>query len=103
MKKIILTILVLTAATAAQQKFDIKNASKLYDVGLEVEKCDTDGCSGDAKFSIYRKRSKTPLQVIQTPTEFMAVEATMPNSKLRYDYQSVVFFEDYNFDGIEDL
>lgn len=33
----------------------------------------------------------------------MIEEAQMADTKLMYDYQSVVFIEDYNFDGTEDL
>lgn len=103
MKKIILVILLLNIGVLAQEVFNIKKASKIYDVRLAVENCDENSCSGDAKFSIFRKGQSKPFQMFSTPTEFMAEEAKRPNTKIMYDYQSVVFFEDYNFDGSEDL
>lgn len=102
-KTVILFILLLSASAHAQKIFDIKNASKLYDVKLEVKECDDSFCRGEAKFSIFKKGQSTPSQIFTTPTEFMLEETRRANTKLRYDYQSVVFFEDYNFDGREDL
>lgn len=103
MKKIILVILLLSIGGYAQEVFNIKKASKIYDVRLEVKECDENSCRGDARFSIFKKGQSKPFQVFTTPTEFMAEEAKRTNTKLMYDYQSVVFFEDYNFDGLEDL
>ena len=102
MKKIILLMLLLGINGFGQEVFKIKKASKLYEVRLEV-KCEEDSCAGDARFSVFRKGEQKPLQVFKTFTEFKAVEAEISNAKRMYDYQSVVFFEDYNFDGIEDL
>lgn len=103
MKKMLFLMLLFNISAFAQQKFDIKNASKSYDVRLEVAKCNDWKCEGDAKFSIFKKGQRKPFQVVKTPTEFMIEEARRTNTKLMYDYQSAVFFEDYNFDGIEDL
>lgn len=104
MKKLLFVfILSLSVNGLAQEVFNIKKASKLYDVRLEVEKCDENSCAGDAKFSIFRKGEKKPIQVFKTQTAFLSEEAKRPKTKIMYDYQSVVFFEDYNFDGVEDL
>lgn len=103
MTKIIFFILLLNAGVLAQEIFNISKASKIYDVRLEVEECGEVSCTGNAKFSIFKKGERKPFQIFTTPTEFMAEEAKRPNTKIMYDYQSVVFFEDYNFDGIADL
>ena len=102
-KTIILLVLLLSASSFGQEVFNIKKASKLYDVRLEVKECDESVCRGDAKFSIFKKGQTKPFQTFTTPTAFMAEEAKLPNTKLMDAYQSVVFFEDYNFDGIADL
>lgn len=102
MKKIIFLVLLLSISGFGQEVFDIKKASKKYDVRLEV-KCEEDSCAGDATFKVFRKGEKKYFQTFKTYTEFNVIEARMPYSKRMYDYQSVVFFEDYNFDGIEDL
>lgn len=103
MKNLLFLILLFNVSAFAQQKFDIKNASKSYDVRLEVAECSDWKCEGDAKFSVFKKGRRKPFQIFETPTAFMIEEARRTNSKLMYDYQSTVFFEDYNFDGVEDL
>ena len=104
MKIPIFLLLFLSVSVAAQTRFDIKKASKIYDVRLEVEKCDDSFCGGKATFTIFKKRQIKPFQTIKlSDTEFMLEEATLANAKQMYDAQSAVFFEDYNFDGIDDL
>jgi hypothetical protein len=104
MKIPILLLLFLSIPVAAQTRFDIKKASKTYDVRLEVEKCDDSFCGGKATFTLFKKRQAKPFQTIRLEdTEFMLEEATLANAKQMYDAQSTVFFEDYNFDGIDDL
>lgn len=103
-KKIILTIFLLNVAVFAQKKFEIKNASKNFDASFAVESCDESFCRGKITFSLFRKGETKPFQIIKlADTEFMLEEAELTNTKLMYDRQSVVFFEDYNFDGKEDL
>jgi hypothetical protein len=104
MKKTIFLIFLLSAAVFAQQNFEIKNASKNFDASFAVESCDESFCRGKITFSLFRKGEKKPFQIIKFPdSEFMLEEAKLTNAKLMYDAQSVVFFEDYNFDGREDL
>ncbi len=104
MKNIFLVVLLLSATVFAQEKFEIKGASKNYYVMVEVEQCDSNFCKGKAKVSIYKKGLHNPFQVIKlVNTEFMSEESKLPKAKKMYDYQSVVFFEDYNFDKAEDL
>lgn len=104
MKNLILLFLLLSVPVAAQHRFDIKKASKSYDIRLEVEKCDDSFCGGKATFTLFKKRQTKPFQTIKLgDTEFMVVEAEATNAKGMYDIQSAVFFEDYNFDGVDDL
>lgn len=103
MKKIILLVLLLSASGYAQEVFNIKNASKLYDIRLKVANCQEISCEGDATFTVFKKGQSKPFQAFSTPTMFSKEETRRANTKLMYDYQSVVFFEDYNFDGVEDL
>lgn len=94
----------LTSIVCAQKKFEIKNASRDYNVKLEVAKCDEAFCEGAAEFSLYRKGTGKLFQTIKlADTKFMPEEAQLKASKSMYDAQSVIFFEDYNFDGQADL
>lgn len=103
-KKTFFLLLFLSVAAFAQKKFEIKDASRSFDASFEVESCDADFCRGEIAFSLFRKGEKKPFQTIRlAATEFMLDEAELSNTKLMYDYQSVLFFEDYNFDGRQDL
>lgn len=104
MIKVFFLILLLTVNFSAQQKFEMKNASSQYDVRFEVENCENGDCFGKLKVELFKKTASKPFQTINLPaTEFAAEETQLVNSKRRYDYQSIVFLEDYNFDGAADL
>lgn len=104
MNKTIICILFFCVTAFAQQRFEMKNASKNYDARIEVEKCNDGRCEGKLKIELFKKSAAKPFQVFNLDeTEFMIEEAQMADAKLMYDYQSVVFLEDYNFDGLEDL
>jgi hypothetical protein len=87
----------------AQKIFEFKNSSKIYNVRLVIEKCDDSVCFGEAKFSIFRKGREKAFQTLTTSTEFKAPDATRLNPKVLHDQRHLVFFEDYNFDGLKDL
>lgn len=99
------SILLLSATLSAQQKFEIKNASKIYDVRLEVGSCESGHCAGRLKVELFKKSAPTkPFQVIKLDaTEFAFEEGRLIGNKQMYGYQSTIFFEDYNFDGVPDL
>ena len=102
--KALFLILLLSVTVSAQRKFEIKNASRNYDVRFEVGKCQDENCSGRLQVELFKKSTPKPFQVINLDaTEFAVEEVQLTNSKKMYEYQSVVFFEDYNFDGAEDL
>ena len=104
MRKIFLFILLLSVPALAQVKFEKGNASGNYNARIEVERCEDETCSGKLKIELFKKSAAKPFQVINVEeTEFAMEEAKLTNAKRRYDYQSIIFFEDYNFDGIEDL
>jgi hypothetical protein len=95
--------LAVCSSSMAQKTFELKNSSKIYNVRLTVENCGENVCSGEAKFSIFRKGRKKAFQTLTTETEFMAQGATRPDPRILHNYRHLVFFEDYNFDGLKDL
>jgi hypothetical protein len=105
--KIALLIVMMVASTAVAQKtFELKNASKYFDIKVRVAKCDEDYCSGRATFSFYKKGVSKPYQVINLPDTLIQLESggkPLVNDTLLYDEQSVIDVGDYNFDGMEDL
>lgn len=96
----------LSGSAFAQEKFEIKDASKLYNVKLQVAKCEDSMCEGKATFTLYKKGSSRPFQIFRLPnTSFMLDEdGTAPaNETMLYDKQSALNFGDFNFDGVDDL
>ena len=107
MKKLIIVLVLLFSSSAfAQHKFELNDASKYFDIKVNVAKCDDMYCSGKATFSFYKKSGTVPYQVISLPdTQIQLGDGGKPltNVTMRYDTQSVVDVDDYNFDGMEDV
>jgi hypothetical protein len=105
MIKIFFSILLFCTCAAAQVKFEVKSASKLYNVRIEVESCEDKICEGPVTFTLFKKNHLSPFQVFKLPdTSFMLGENDQPSANItRLERQSAVNFSDYNFDGIEDL
>ncbi len=106
MKKIILVILFLNLTVITQQEFNIKNASKIFDARIEVEKCVNGFCEGAATFSLLKKGEKKPFQVFKLADTSLWLDKNghaQANTTLLYDEQSAINFGDFNFDGAEDL
>jgi hypothetical protein len=106
MIKILFALLVFCTCAAAQVKFEVKSASKFYDVEIEVEACEDKICEGPVTFTLFKKNHLSPFQVFKLPdTSFMLGENDQPSANITrlYDEQSAVNFSDYNFDGVEDL
>lgn len=107
MRKLLFIFILLIASSAFPQKsFEIKSASKYFDINVDVAKCDDNYCSGAAKFSFFKKGGTKPYQVIGLDdTQIQLSESGQPltNVTLLYDEQSVISVADYNFDGMEDV
>lgn len=90
----------------ATETFYLKNASKKFDVKIEVAVCDSGFCKGKAKFSFYRKNSPRPFQIINLANTQIWLDKSgnaQSNVTFRYDEQSVINLGDFNFDGFEDI
>ncbi len=90
----------------AQEKFEIKNTSKNYDVKIEVAKCDDGFCEGAGVFSFYKKGGIKPFQIIKLDSTKIWLDKNgqaQADVTLLYDAQSAVNFGDFNFDGLEDI
>jgi hypothetical protein len=108
MKNIVLTclFLALCSSAMAQKTFELKDASKYFDVKISVAKCEDGFCSGKASFSFYKKGGTTPYQVINLPDTQIQLDESgnaQANISMLYDNQSAVNVGDFNFDGMEDV
>jgi len=107
MTKTVFTALVLLCyPVLAQERFDIKDASRDYDVRVEVAKCAGDICDGKVTFTLFKKSKSKPFQIFTlADTSFLLDSKKSPpaNKTLLYDEQSALNFGDFNFDGMQDL
>ena len=90
----------------AQKTFDLKDASKYFDIKIKVAKCEDGFCSGKASFSFYKKGGTTPYQVINLDDTQIQLDESgnaQANISMLYDNQSAVNVGDFNFDGMEDV
>ncbi|WP_407640379.1 XAC2610-related protein [Acinetobacter piscicola] len=87
------------------QIFEIKKASKHYDVVIDVP-CDRNECGGQAKIDVYKKGQTKKFQ------HFLSTDLTTylgkdfkpsVNVVQLYGEQSPLIFDDFNFDGQEDI
>src|SRR2546421_1437699 len=108
MHKVFPAFLLFVSCTSAfaQHKFDIRNASRFFDVKVEVESCSDTECTGKASYSFYKKEANSPYQVINVADTYVELEPggkPAVNVTLLYDKQSAINVGDYNFDGMEDI
>lgn len=108
MKNIVLIglFLLLCSSVFAQKTFELKDASKYFDIKIKVAKCEDGFCSGKSSFSFYKKGGTTPYQVINLDDTQIQLDENgnaQANISMLYDNQSAVNIDDFNFDGMEDV
>lgn len=86
--------------------FQIQNGSKLYNAQLDVAQCDHAECSGNAQIKLYKKGSKKIFQTLMSDDlNFYLNKKQQPSVNViqLYNEQSPLIFNDFNFDGQQDL
>ncbi len=105
-----------TQVSLAQETLRIPGVSKRYDLTVQMqghykkERIGTDTtCTGAAKVRLFRKGAKSPFQVLKLDAIEIHSDQTAydpkTNKNLRklYDDEYSVIFDDFNFDGQDDL
>lgn len=100
----------------AQETFKIQNVSNEYDVVVQVEttytkgsKIDSEASNGPAKIYLLHKGKESRFQVINISHVEIYRDAIAYNPKINakprgiYAEEYSIVFEDFNFDGSEDL
>lgn len=106
MKNIKYILILISGFCVAQNKFEIKNGSKKYTAEISVDSCSAENCEGKATIKLIDKKTN---QLFQTLTSdnlyFFLDEKQKPTVNViqLYDEQSPLIFDDFNFDGSEDL
>jgi hypothetical protein len=112
-----LILLLLTGQVSlAQETLRIDNASREYDVLIRVQACGAEAheknpntCNGPAQVSLYKKGDRLPFQILRLKNiEFykdtLAYNPALnKNPRLLYEEEYGVVFDDFDFDGKQDL
>ncbi|SDI72453.1 hypothetical protein SAMN05421846_112103 [Chryseobacterium taeanense] len=91
---------------SAQHQFQINDGSDKYEVKINVETCDKEECQGKATIDLYDKKTSKLFQTLKSDDlNFYLNENQKPTVNIiqLYNEQSPLIFDDFNFDGTEDL
>ncbi|HEY0427256.1 MAG TPA: hypothetical protein VGC76_05580 [Pyrinomonadaceae bacterium] len=110
MKKYIFLISIFLFAVTnicAQKTFIFKKVSDNFDVKIKIGSCDEDGCNDKATAFLMKKNQSKAFQTIEMKEMFLRLteEQTSKIDAAEFSGDGVggVYFEDFNFDGADDL
>ncbi len=89
-----------------QKKFEIKNGSKAYIAEITVKNCSEENCEGYGTIKLIDKTNKTVIQSFTSQDLYFYLDKNQnPSVNIiqLYNEQSPLIFNDFNFDGTEDL
>jgi len=107
MNKLIICLLLITQAAFSQRVFTIDSLSPKYYARVKIAACDADGyCKGAGWVRVYERKSGKML--INLAADDLALwlhdrKVTTNVMELPYGEQSVIIYNDFNFDGIKDF
>jgi len=90
----------------SQHTFELKDASQKYDIKINVEHCEGEECGGRAVIDLVDKKISKKVQTLHSDDlNFYLNKEQMPTTNIiqLYNEQSPLIFDDFNFDGTEDL
>ena len=103
--KLIYFFLLSSTLSFGQNVFEIKNGSKIYNAKINVS-CEGENCSGKGIVTLTKKvDTKFTQTLISNDLYFDLNDSLKPSVNViqLYNEQSPLIFEDFNFDGNEDL
>ncbi len=106
LKFIILLVWFVSNVCDAQQSFIIKEGSQKYIAAITVEGCKDNTCEGKGTIKLTDKNTNKVLQVLASDDLYFYLDSSFKptvNVIELYDEQSPLIFEDFNFDGAQDL
>ena len=101
-----LAICLLPLVSSHATTFKVTDGSKQYDAVIAVAQCEKDSCSGAGKISLYAKGSKQLVQQLTSEDLYFYLQDNQQpsvNVVQLYNEQSPLIFDDFNFDGQQDL
>lgn len=103
---LLLPFILLGIAVSAQNHFELKDASKNFDVKINIEHCEKDQCEGKATIELFDKKTSKSFQTLTSDNlNFYLNKDQKPTANIiqLYNEQSPLIFDDFNFDGTEDI
>ncbi len=90
----------------AQSNYIIKDGSKRFDAHITVQSCDGDDCFGKGIVKLIDKKTKKLFQTLESDDLTLYLDKDQKptvNVIQLYNEQSPLIFDDFNFDGSEDI
>ena len=94
------------SSVTAAREFTINDGSARYSAKLYVSHCDTEHCDGEGRVQLFDKANQRFVQAFRSDNlNFFLTAEQKPTVNViqLYNEQSPLIFEDFNFDGSEDL
>lgn len=102
----LIILVFLNELSLGQNEFIINDGSDIYDAKISVDKCSEDNCEGKGTIKLFDKKTEKLFQTfISDDLYFFFDNRGNPTVNIiqLYNEQSPLIFEDFNFDGSEDL
>ncbi|ASK30140.1 hypothetical protein CEY12_08445 [Chryseobacterium sp. T16E-39] len=89
-----------------QNHFELKSGSNQYDAAITVADCDGEKCSGNGTVELRDKKTSRVVQTLNSDDLYFYLNKDQQpsvNVIQLYNEQSPLIFNDFNFDGSEDI
>ena len=99
-------LIALSQFVSAQNNYTIKNGSKRFDAHITVQSCEGDNCGGKGIVKLIDKKTNQLFQTFESDDLSLFLDKNQKptvNVIQLYNEQSPLIFDDFNFDGSEDL
>ena len=99
-------LIALSQFVSAQSNYIIKNGSKRFDAHITVQSCEGDNCGGKGIVKLIDKKTNQLFQTFESDDLSLFLDKNQKptvNVIQLYNEQSPLIFDDFNFDGSEDL
>jgi len=103
--KFLLSIILFGNLYLGQNHFELNDASKNYNIKIDVENCENNECNGKASIELFDKEMYKFQTLTSDNLNFYLNENQKPTANMiqLYNEQSPIVFDDFNFDGSEDI
>ncbi len=104
--KLFVALFLFANVSFSQNNFIINDGSDIYYAKISVEKCSEDNCEGKGTIKLFDKKTDKLFQTFLSDDLYFFFDNNgnpTVNIIQLYNEQSPLIFEDFNFDGSEDL